>query len=74
MVANALGDPATARSIAERVIASGPRNFAEEPPVELVAYLDALIALRDWDALRTFLPEAKARSSELALAGPAIEN
>ena len=73
MVANALGDPATARSIAERVIASGPRNFAEEPPVELVAYLDALIALGDWDALRTFLPEAKARSSELALAGPAID-
>jgi class 3 adenylate cyclase len=73
MVANALGDPATARSIAERVLSSGARNFAEEPPVELVAYLDALIALEDWDALRAFLPEARSRSAELALAGPAID-
>jgi class 3 adenylate cyclase len=73
MVANALGDPATGRSIAERVLASGTRNYAEEPPVELMAYLDALIALEDWDALRAFLPVARSRSAELALAGPAID-
>ena len=38
-----------------------------------MAYLDALIALEDWDALRAFLPEARSRSAELALAGPAID-
>ena len=73
MVANALGDPATGRSIAEQVLATGARNFAEEPTVEIVAELDALIALEDWDAVRAFIPVARSRSSELALAGPAID-
>lgn len=73
MVANALGDPATGRTIAEQVLATGARNFAEEPTVEIVAELDALIALEDWDALRDFIPEARSRSAELALAGPAID-
>jgi class 3 adenylate cyclase len=73
MAANALGDPATARAIAERALSSGGRNFAEEPPVELAAYLDALIALGDWDRLREFLPEARSRSAELALAGPTTD-
>jgi hypothetical protein len=73
MVANALGDPASARSIAERVLSSGARNFAEEPPVELVAYLDALVALGDWAALGEYLPEARARSANLAMAGPATD-
>jgi hypothetical protein len=48
-------------------------NFAEEPTVEIVAELDALVALNDWDALREFLPDARSRSGELALAGPAID-
>ncbi|MDQ2934327.1 MAG: AAA family ATPase [Chloroflexota bacterium] len=72
-LANALGDPATARSIAEQVIATGARNFAEEPPVELAAKLDAVVALEDWAALRDFLPEVRRRSAELALAGPAAD-
>jgi class 3 adenylate cyclase len=73
MVANALGDPATGRRIAEQVLATGARNFAEEPTVEIVAELDALIALEDWDALRAFIPQARSRAAELALAGPAID-
>jgi hypothetical protein len=73
MVANALGDPATGRSIAEQVLATGTRNFAEEPPVEIAAELDALIALEDWEALRAFIPTIRSRAAELAIAGPAID-
>jgi hypothetical protein len=73
MAANALGDPAAARDIARNVLTTGARNFAEEPPVELVALLDALVALGAWDELREYLPEARRRASELALAGPAAD-
>ncbi|TMG24089.1 MAG: zinc-ribbon domain-containing protein [Chloroflexi bacterium] len=73
MVANALGDPATGREIAATVLATGRRNFAEEPPVELAAMLDALVALHDWDGLRDFLPEARQRAGELAIAGPSAD-
>ena len=73
MAANALGDPSAARSIAQDVMATGARNFAEEPPVELVAMLDALIALEDWEGLRAFLPEARRRAAELVLVGPAAD-
>ena len=73
MVANALDDPSLGRVIAESVVATGVRNFAEEPPVELLALLDALIALQDWDALRAVLPGLRSRVRELALAGPAAD-
>ncbi len=73
MLANALGDPDTGRSIAEHVLSTGGRNFAEEPPVELVALLDALIAQQDWAELRNFLPGLRERAGELALAGPAAD-
>jgi len=73
MAANALGDPSSGRSMAERVLATGARNFAEEPPVEMVAMLDALVALEDWDALRAFLPEARRRAAELVLVGPSTD-
>jgi hypothetical protein len=73
MARTALGDPSSARELAERVIATGSRNFAEEPPVEIVAELDALEALDDRDALRAFIPQARARASELAIAGPAAD-
>jgi class 3 adenylate cyclase/tetratricopeptide (TPR) repeat protein len=72
VAAIALGEPDRARRIAEEVLASGRRSFAEEPPVELAAMLDALVALEDWDALRTFLPEARRRAPELVLLQPAI--
>jgi hypothetical protein len=73
MLADALGDPATGRSIAEHVLSTGARNFAEEPPVELAALLDALIAQRDWAELRSVLPGLRGRARELALAGPAAD-
>jgi hypothetical protein len=73
MAANALGEHERARELARKVLDTGTRNFAEEPPVELVAMLDALVALEAWDELRDFLPEARRRSSELVLVGPAIE-
>jgi hypothetical protein len=72
VAANALGEPVAARTIAETVLATGVRNYAEEPPVEIVALLDALVALEDWDGLRAFLPEARRRANELALVPPAI--
>jgi hypothetical protein len=71
--ANALGDYATARSIAERVIEAGSRNFAEEPAIEIAALLDALVGMEDWDALGSFLPEARRRAAQLALASPGID-
>ena len=73
MLANALGDPDTGRAIAERVLSTGGRNFAEEPPVELAALLDALIAQQDWAELRKVLPGLRERAGELALAGPAAD-
>ena len=69
----ALGDPSLGRLTAERLLATGARNFAEEPPIELAALLDALVALQDWDAVQTFLPEARRRALELALAGPTAD-
>ena len=71
--ANAFGDYANGRSIAERVIDAGSRNFAEEPAIEILALLDALVGLEDWHALRRFLPGARQRAGQLALASPAID-
>jgi hypothetical protein len=73
MVANALDDPAAGRSIAEGVLATGARNFADEPPVELLALLDALMAQRAWTELRNVLPGLRERAGELALAGPTAD-
>ena len=73
MAVIALGDPSLGREIARDVLATGARNYAEEPPVELAAMLDALVALGAWDELREFLPEARRRAPELALAGPTAD-
>jgi tetratricopeptide (TPR) repeat protein len=73
MAANALGDPSSARAIAKDVLATGGRNFAEEPPVEVIAMLDALVALEDWEGLRAFLPEARRRAAEVVLIGPGAD-
>src|SRR5436190_2123320 len=73
MAVIALGDPSLGREIARDVLATGARNYAEEPPVELAAMLDALVALGAWDELREFLPEARRRARELALAGPTAD-
>ncbi len=73
MAASALADPVAARRIAEGVLSTGLRDFSEEPPVELLAELDALATLGDWAGLEAFLPEARRRADQLALAGPAID-
>jgi class 3 adenylate cyclase len=73
MAANAIGEPERGRELARKVLDTGARNFAEEPPIELLAMLDSLVALEAWDELREYLPEARRRAAELALAGPAIE-
>ncbi|HEY6058223.1 MAG TPA: hypothetical protein VIV06_09325, partial [Candidatus Limnocylindrales bacterium] len=73
MAANAVGDAERGRELARKVLDTGARNFAEEPPIELLAMLDALVALEAWDELRQYLPEARRRASELALAGRAVE-
>jgi hypothetical protein len=73
LAANAVGEPERGRELARKVLDTGARNFAEEPPIELLAMMDALVALEAWDELRAYLPEARRGASELALAGPAIE-
>ncbi len=66
----AIGDARAARGAAEAILAAGSRNFSEEPPLEIVAYVDALSALRDWPALAARLDELRARVGSLAI-GPA---
>ncbi|MFI5225117.1 MAG: AAA family ATPase [Candidatus Limnocylindrales bacterium] len=73
MAALALGDPAEAVRLAREVMATGLRNFAEEPPVERLVILDGLVALEDWESLRAYLPEARSQAPGLALAGPAAD-
>ncbi|HSS36043.1 MAG TPA: adenylate/guanylate cyclase domain-containing protein [Patescibacteria group bacterium] len=73
MAAIALGDPAGAKDSAKRVLESGTRNFSEEPAIELAVMLDALAALEDWDAVRAFALEARARAGLLALAEPTAD-
>ncbi len=73
MASLAFGDAASARAMAQRALDSGTRNFAEEPAIELAVMLDALVALEDWDAIRAFLPEVRARAGLLALAAPTAD-
>jgi hypothetical protein len=73
LAAVSLGDPAAGRELARSVLATGGRNYAEEPPIELFAMIEALAALEDWDGLRGFGPEAHARAAELALVRPALD-
>ena len=69
----ALGDPAAGRQTAQHVLDTGLRNFAEEPPVELAAMLDALVDLEDWEAVAAFLPDLRSRAAGLAIAGPGAD-
>lgn len=73
MASLALGDPAAARVQAELVLASGTRNFCEEPAIELAVMLDALVAQADWEAVRDFLPEVRQRTGLLPLARPTAD-
>jgi class 3 adenylate cyclase/tetratricopeptide (TPR) repeat protein len=69
----ALGDAAGARDEAERILAVKRRLTYEEAPFEAVLMLDALVALRDTDRLRAFLPQAERSREALALLAPAID-
>jgi hypothetical protein len=67
----ARGDPRAGRELAERIV--GRWIYAEENAFEILAMLDALVALQQWDALATFLPRARAASKALALIEPASD-
>jgi DNA-binding SARP family transcriptional activator len=67
----ARGDPLAGRELAERIV--GRAVYAEENAFEVLAMLDALPALQQWDALAAFLPRARAAAAGLALAGPASD-
>jgi tetratricopeptide (TPR) repeat protein len=67
----ARGDPLAGRQLAERII--GRSVYAEENAFEILAMLEALVALEDWDALAVFLPRARSLSAALALIGPASD-
>jgi DNA-binding SARP family transcriptional activator len=67
----ARGDPLAGRELAERIV--GRSVYAEENAFEVLAMLDALAALEQWDALVAFLPRARQAARGLALAGPASD-
>lgn len=67
----AIGDGRAGRELAERIV--GRSIYAEENAFEILAMLDALIALEDWDALAVFMPDARRSSDALALIGPASD-
>lgn len=67
----ARGDAVAGRDLAEQIV--GRPVYAEENAYEILATLEALVALEDWDALTAFLPRARAFSHALALVEPASE-
>jgi tetratricopeptide (TPR) repeat protein len=67
----ARGDAAAGRDLAEQIV--GRPVYAEENAYEILAMLEALVALEDWDALAAFLPRARAFSDALALVEPASD-
>jgi class 3 adenylate cyclase len=68
-----LEEPAEARRIAAGVLARRSRDFADEPAVELAAWVDAVVAEEDWAALVEELPRLRERVGLLALAGPTFD-
>jgi hypothetical protein len=66
----ARGDPHAGRELAERII--GRSVYAEENAFEVLAMLEALVSLEDWDGLARFVPRARAFADALALVEPTI--
>jgi hypothetical protein len=67
----ARGDALAGRELAEQIM--GRSIYAEENAFEILAMLEALVALEDWDALVAFLPQARSFSAALVLVGPASD-
>jgi hypothetical protein len=66
----ARGDPLAGRALAEQII--GRSVYAEENAFEILAMLEALVALEDWDGLAGFVRQARAFADALALVEPAV--
>jgi DNA-binding NarL/FixJ family response regulator len=69
----ALGEAEEGAAAAQRIIDSGRLASLEENEHESVALIEALQALRDWERLRAFLPDARRRSQSLAILGPVCD-
>ncbi|XVV16651.1 ATP-binding protein [Actinoplanes sp. CA-131856] len=65
-----LGDPAAARDLALRLVARRRRPGPEEIPHEALALVEAYEQLADHDALREFLPTARAAAGYFASITP----
>jgi tetratricopeptide (TPR) repeat protein len=68
-----LGDPATGRELAGRLVRLGRRPAPEEIPNEALALVEALEAQGDHDALVRFLPAARAAVGYLAVLAPTCD-
>jgi len=69
----ACGDAAEARKEAEQILAVKRRLTYEEPPLEAVLIVDALVALHEADGLRAFLREVEPMRQAVALLPPACD-
>jgi DNA-binding SARP family transcriptional activator len=67
----ARGEALAGRELAAQII--GRSVYAEENVFEIVAMLEALVALEDWDALVDFLPRARGFAGALVLVPPACD-
>jgi class 3 adenylate cyclase len=67
----ARGDAQAGRDLAEQIV--GRAVYAEENAYEILAMLEALVALADWDALTAFLPQARTFTQAFALVRPACD-
>ncbi|MFF5084594.1 AAA family ATPase [Actinoplanes sp. NPDC000266] len=65
-----LGDPAAARDLALRLVARRRRPGPEEIPHEALALVEAYEAMADHQALRDFLPTARAAGGYFAAIAP----
>ncbi len=66
----ATGDAAGGAELARRLLATGREASFEENEHESLALVEALLALEDWDGLRSFLPDARRRSAGLPILEP----
>jgi DNA-binding CsgD family transcriptional regulator/tetratricopeptide (TPR) repeat protein len=69
-IATARGNPAEGRRLAERMIAAGRQPSLEENAFDVLAHIEALQALEDWDALSDVVRDAQRWERALALVQP----